>query len=248
MDLIKITEKDGQQLVSARELYEGLELNKSNWVRWIDTNIIHNEFFLENIDWVGFVTVTKGNETKDFAISLEFAKHIAMMAKTKKSHEYRNYFIQCEKKVKELKRITPQNYIEALKALVVAEEERLLLEQRVAEYEPKITYLDTILECQEAITVTQIAADYGMSASKLNKTLAEEGIQWKVGGQWILKGVYKEQGYTKSHTQLDGQGKPRLNTKWTQKGRVFIHNLLEDKGIKATMDKEERYEKSKEVN
>jgi phage anti-repressor protein len=97
----KINRK-GQKVVRAKELYLGLELNKSNWTKWYPTNIENNEFFLENEDWLGFVTITNGNETKDFEISLEFAKHISMMARTKKSHEYRNYFLDLEKQVDEV--------------------------------------------------------------------------------------------------------------------------------------------------
>ena len=101
-ELIKIqTNEQGQQLVSARELYLGLGLDKSNWKRWYSKNIQSNDFFLENVDWTWFVMMTNGNETQDFAISIDFAKHIAMMARTEKSHEYRNYFIQCERKLKE---------------------------------------------------------------------------------------------------------------------------------------------------
>ncbi|MBC2579970.1 antA/AntB antirepressor family protein [Clostridium sp. DJ247] len=97
----KINEK-GQKVVSAKELYLGLGLNKSNWTKWYPTNIEKNEFFLENRDWVGFVIMTNGNETKDFEITLEFAKHIAMMARTEKSHEYRNYFLDLEKQIEEV--------------------------------------------------------------------------------------------------------------------------------------------------
>ncbi|SQB33430.1 antA/AntB antirepressor family protein [Clostridium cochlearium] len=99
-DLINIQNKDGKQLVSAKELYIGLGLNRAVWSRWYVTNIEKNEFFKENIDWVGVQHNVEGNETMDFAITLEFAKHIAMMARTEKSHEYRNYFIECEKKLK----------------------------------------------------------------------------------------------------------------------------------------------------
>jgi anti-repressor protein len=101
-NLIKVTEKNGKQLLSAKELYLGLGLNKTNWSRWYPTNIINNGYFEEEVDWVGVRHVDEGNETTDFAISLEFAKHIAMMARTEKSHEYRNYFIKCEKKLKEV--------------------------------------------------------------------------------------------------------------------------------------------------
>lgn len=107
---IQVNEQ-GKQIVSAKNLYLGLGLNVTNWSRWYPKNIQKNEFFKENIDWVGVrhdvegfrlndENYKEGRPTMDFAITLEFAKHIAMMAKTEKSHEYRNYFIECEKKVK----------------------------------------------------------------------------------------------------------------------------------------------------
>lgn len=107
--LIDIT-KDG--LVSAKELYLGLGLNKSNWSRWYPSNIQKNEFYEENIDWIGVRHNDEGNETLDFAISLEFAKHIAMMARTERSHEYRNYFIKCEKEAsKQSKLLSPREQL-----------------------------------------------------------------------------------------------------------------------------------------
>ena len=109
-DLIPVTKNEkGQQIVSARELYEGLGLDKSNWKRWYKKNILENEYFKENDDWAGFVIMTNGNETQDFAITLDFAKHIAMMARTEKSHQYRNYFIECEKQLKDVS--TKDKYI-----------------------------------------------------------------------------------------------------------------------------------------
>lgn len=106
--LITISEKGDQQVVSAKELYLGLGLNKTNWSRWYPTNIQDNDFFIENIDWVRVRHNDEGNESVDFAISLEFAKHIAMMARTEKSHEYRNYFIKCETKLRDSQSSKPQ--------------------------------------------------------------------------------------------------------------------------------------------
>ena len=130
-ELIKITtNEEGKRLVSAKELYLGLGLNKSNWAKWFNKNIINNEFFLEHKDWEGFVFSTNGNETTDFAISIDFAKHIAMMARTEKSHEYRNYFIECEKKLKEVTTPKlPQTYKEALIELVKTIEEKERIEE-----------------------------------------------------------------------------------------------------------------------
>lgn len=99
--LINIKEQNGKQLVSARELYIGLGLNHSQWSRWAKKNIFNNDFFEEKKDWIGVRHNVEGNEVQDFAITLEFAKHIAMMARTEKSHKYRNYFIKCEKQLLE---------------------------------------------------------------------------------------------------------------------------------------------------
>jgi len=124
--LIKITENEnGKQIVSARDLYLGLGLNKAVWSRWYQTNIEKNDFFKENIDWIGVQHDVEGNETMDFAISLEFAKHIAMMARTEKSHQYRNYFIKCEKEVKEFKQLSPMDQLKLQYEALKDHEEKL---------------------------------------------------------------------------------------------------------------------------
>ncbi|MHC1683732.1 MAG: ORF6C domain-containing protein [Clostridiaceae bacterium] len=134
-NLITITEKDNRQIVSAKELYLGLGLRKQNWARWYPTNIEQNEFFNENIDWVGVPHSEEGNETMDFAISLEFAKHIAMMARTEKSHEYRNYFIECEKQIQ-----APQfNLSKELKAIFTLDEKTQIIEGRIEKLENTMT-------------------------------------------------------------------------------------------------------------
>ena len=139
----------------------------------------------------------------------------------------------------------------AIKAFTALKEEReknkqltvhnAQLEQKVSEYEPKAQYVDKILESTGAVTTTQIAADYGLSAWKLNKILHEERIQRNVGGQWILYKEHMGLGYTKSETvpivRSDGTQDVIMQTKWTQKGRLMLHNLLERRGIYANMDK-----------
>ena len=130
----------------------------------------------------------------------------------------------------------------------VKKENELLLEENqvqkqiIAEYKPIKEYVDTILSSEDTMATTQIAADYGLSAYELNKMLNEQRIIRKVGGQWILYIEHMNKGYTKSETitlkRKDGTDKVVPNTKWTQKGRLFIHNLLESLGIKANMDKE----------
>lgn len=101
-NLINIKNLNGMQTVSAKELYLGLGLNKTNWSRWYPTNLTNSDYFKEAVDWCRVRHNDEGNETTDFAISTEFAKHIAMMARTEKSHQYRNYFLECEKQIKQI--------------------------------------------------------------------------------------------------------------------------------------------------
>ncbi|EGP4728607.1 phage antirepressor [Enterococcus faecium] len=120
---------------------------------------------------------------------------------------------------------------------------RLIAEQKIAEYEPKISYLDSILSSTDSVTISQIAADYGMSPQQMNKLLHKLGVQKKVGNQWLLCKKHMNQGYTKSHTteipKADGGTKIVMNTKWTQKGRLFIYELLKKEGYYPQMDLEE---------
>lgn len=124
----------------------------------------------------------------------------------------------------------------------MVEQKNLMLIQQVAENTSKITYLDQILQSKDTVTVSQIAADYGLSAVRLNKILKDEKVQYKVNNQWLLYAKHQNKGYTKSQTvdvtYSDGSKSVKMNTRWTQKGRLFIHDLLTKRGIIPEMDKE----------
>lgn len=124
----------------------------------------------------------------------------------------------------------------------IAEQKNLMLTQQIAENASKITYLDQILQSQDTVTVSQVAADYGLSAMKLNKILNDEKVQYKVNNQWLLYSKHQNKGYTKSKTvdvvHTDGSRSIKMNTRWTQKGRLFIHELLTKRGIIPEMDRE----------
>ena len=126
--------------------------------------------------------------------------------------------------------LNPDTIIQLATTLKQEREKVAVLEQQVAEYEPKIGYLDMILATTDTVATSQIAADYGMSAIALNRLLHDLGVQHKVGKQWLLYKKHMNQGYTKSETTLipmaDGTEKAVMNTKWTQKGRIFIYELL----------------------
>ena len=134
--------------------------------------------------------------------------------------------------------------IEQEKQIATLTAENQMQAQMISEFKPKVEYVDIILRSTDTVTTTQIAADYGLSAKKLNKILHNEKIQHKVNDQWIL---YKEQmnkGYTKSETiditRSDGRVEAKMYTKWTQKGRLKIHEILTQLGFIANFDKEQQ--------
>lgn len=101
--------------------------------------------------------------------------------------------------------IVAQNTIaEKSKKLDLAEKENLKLTSIIESQKPKLEYLDEILSCDDALLVTTIAFDYGLSAVALNRILEEERIQRKVRGQWVLYSKYLGKGYTKTETKMIG--------------------------------------------
>lgn len=144
--------------------------------------------------------------------------------------------------------LNPDTIIKLATALKDEQEKRKALEaeneiqrQQIADFQPIRQYVDEILSSTGTMVITQIAADYGMSARALNKILCEAGIQRKVNGQWILYKEHMGKGYTSSKTvqitHKDGTPDTKINTVWTQKGRLMIHEILKSRGIDAVMDR-----------
>lgn len=135
--------------------------------------------------------------------------------------------------------LNPDTIIKIATELKLEREKRIqaeLLNQKqtqiIGELKPKADYLDHILSNPGLVTITQISKDYGMSGQAMNAKLAELGVQ---SGQWLLYKKYHSEGYTHSETveitRSDGRPDVKMNTKWTQKGRIFIYNLLKDNEI-----------------
>lgn len=134
----------------------------------------------------------------------------------------------------------------AIKALTALKEERektkkltetvAVQNQQISELKPKASYYDVVLNCKDLVSVTEIAKDYGKSARWLNEKLHELGIQFKQGSKiWLLYQKYADKGYTSTKTQTyngnDGNVHTKVHTYWTQKGRLFIYDLLKKQGI-----------------
>lgn len=203
----------------------------------------------------------KGETRPCYSLNKEECLYIA----TKFNDEARAKLIKRWKELEEQhqKPSVPQNYLEALKSLVKAEEEKqqLALENKkqqeqivtisktnmelgnkITEMLPKVSYYDKILQSNATMTVTQIAQDYGMSAMRLNKELESMRIQHKVRGQWILFAQFLEGGYVHSRAvdilRSDGRHDVKYNTEWTTKGRIFLYESLKAKGILPLIEQE----------
>ena len=240
MNLIPVNvTKSDEQFVSGRDLHQFLEIN-TRYNDWFKRMCEYG--FIENLDYIAITqkrVTAQGNETKqtDHNLSIEMAKQLCMLARNEKGREAREYFIAVEKEWNSPEKVMSR----ALKiANNVINEQKVLIaqqEQQIAEFQPVRDYVDEILSSTSTLTITQVAADYDLSARALNKILHEAKLQRNVNGQWILYKGEMGKGYTKSETfsfvRTDGRIDSKIQTKWTQKGRLRIHEILTARGITA---------------
>lgn len=136
----------------------------------------------------------------------------------------------------------------AISALMKLKEERkrihelelttAIQNQQIAELQPKASYYDLILQNKDTLSITQIAKDYGMSGRRLNELLKALGVQYRFRKTWLLYQSYADLGYTQSKTFALDAEKSVMHTYWTQKGRLFLYNLLKREGILPLIEQE----------
>ena len=152
MELIKIIEREGRQLVSGRELHEFLEI-KTKYKDWFRRMVEYG--FEEEIDFIRVAQKRATNNLKnpvttviDHAISIDMAKEISMIQRTEKGKVARQYFINCEKKLKEVKKLSPMELMELqFKALKEQKEKIEQVENRVYKLEEDMPLLQ--IDCKE---------------------------------------------------------------------------------------------------
>ncbi|MBU6137385.1 phage antirepressor KilAC domain-containing protein [Clostridium tertium] len=243
-ELIKIKTNEDDITLSGRELHEFLEI-KTEYAKWISRMIEYG--FTENQD---FRVIVKNDENpkggrpgSDHEIKLDMAKEIAMIQRNEKGKQARKYFLEVEKAWNSPEMIMKRALEIANKRVENLQLENTQQKQIIGELKPKADYTDIILKNKGLVTITQIAKDYGLSGQALNDKLHELKIQYKIGEQWLLYSKYHAKGYTHSETipitRKNGMKDVNMITKWTQKGRLFIYELLKKNNILPLIESEE---------
>lgn len=139
-ELIKIsTTESGSQVVSARELHKFLEV-KTQFKDWIKRRIDEYEF-IENQDFevsLIFEQNSKGGRpSKEYTLSIDMAKELSMIERSDKGKLARQYFIECERKLKEVIQ-KPMTTLELIAAQAQAMVE---MEKRMNAMDDKINFI-----------------------------------------------------------------------------------------------------------
>ena len=233
-ELIRIENRGEKQVISARELYEKLEMDKSHWKRWANNNIETSVFFLENIDYEGFAIEANGNETKDYWITIEMAKHLCMMSRTVKAHEIRDYFIKIEQAWN-----TPEMIMK--RALEIANQKAEEATQKLLDNKYKIDFYDDVTGSSttaEIAIVAKVLNFKNIGRNTLFDILRKQGILQKDNMPFQ---TYVDRGYFRvvesKWNAPNGDVKVNYKTVVYQKGVEYISKILRNLG----------YEKVEEV-
>lgn len=225
---LTVTETNGIQAVSARELHDGLEI-KTRFSDWFNSN---SKDFTDGVDFtsVGITTVVNNGATRelqDYAISIDMAKAICLMSRTEKGKEYRNYLIKLEKAWNSPEAIMARALQMSNKILLDCQKKVSLLEDKIKQDAPKVEFFDTVASSGEAKTMMEVSKLVGIGRTKLFDRLRKEGI---LNSNNLPYQEYMNRGYFKvvEKPYIDGYGETRISlvTLVYQKGLDFIVNKV----------------------
>ena len=247
-ELIKITtNENGNQVVSARELHKFLEVGKV-FGAWI-TDRIEQFGFIENQDYTVYSEIGKnlkgGRPSKEYALTLDMAKELSMIERSEKGKLARQYFIACEKKLKEVIS-NPQIYVpktlpEALRAYADEVEKNQLLEEKIKQDEPKVEYFDNLIERDLMTNFRDTAKELGLKQQEFIQTLLDKSYIYRdKAGNLKPYSQYSDLFTLKEFINLHN-GKAGLQTLITPKGRAVLLRI-----IKGVQEKDLKYIKQLE--
>ncbi|EPD4352074.1 antA/AntB antirepressor family protein [Campylobacter coli] len=157
---------------NAREIFQFLN-SEQEYANWIKNRISHYNF-IENQDYIIELVYTKGRPRKEYYVTLDMAKELCMVENNKKGRQARRYFIECEKRLKNLEQEKMQKL-----AFHQSLGYKSQLKQQKEHYENKIKALQYDLEHKKELSFKRklskeellelrkiLARDYGMICIK----------------------------------------------------------------------------------
>ncbi|EAO7108029.1 phage antirepressor Ant [Campylobacter coli] len=195
---------------NAREIFQFLnsEQEYSNWIK----NRISHYNFIENQDYIIELVYTKGRPRKEYYITLDMAKELCMVENNEKGRQARRYFIECEKRLKNLEQ-------EKMQKLAFRQSlgYKSQLKQQKEHYENKIKALKYDLEKKKELSFKRklskeellelrkiLARDYGMLCIKeWEMSLVAEKIGKDTVFEAVLKKLGKELDYWKNYEKYE---------------------------------------------
>lgn len=232
--------------VSARDVYDALDIRTAfkDWFpRMCEYGFVEGRDFnplkIERVQIEGGRAVNR--LVTDYQITIDMAKELCMIQRTEKGKQCRQYFLELERQWNSPEAVMARalQFANHQLSLVTKQNQELLTAnavqaQQIAEMQPKVSYYDIVLACKDLLPISQISKDYGWSPQRMNAWLHNQGVQFKRGGVWLLYQEYASFGYTstKTHVTTDSHGvsHSHIQTQWTQKGRLFIYDLMKSAG------------------
>ena len=262
---------EGQKVVLAKTIAEihGMELREVNQL--INNNIDEFDFGIDILDlkntkYFNIITndleIKVSNNTKNFYLLSEQGYHaLVSLMRTEKAKairkQLRREYFAMRKVINSSEQLKSnllleiynggQNGVLASKQLVELEKKPLIdtIEKQsdaINELKPHAEYAERVLEDKKTLlTPTQIAKDFGMAGQGLNALLHELGVQYKQNGQWLLYAKYQGKGYTGPYQPDIPNAKPQ--TRWTQAGKKFIHDILRKNGYKTILENQQEQQR-----
>lgn len=226
--------------INSKEVAQMMEMEHSKLLRKIEG--INKDFREAKIGvseyWIESTYKTEGNNKtyKCYEVTKMGCEFLAHKSTGTKGNIFTARYMQKFNEMeKTLKNIHTESYmiddpIERAKKWIEEETVRQEQAKLIEEQKPKVEFYEKVLDSKNTYTTTQIAKDYGMSAINFNSLLKDLKVQYRNNGQWILYSKYQNEGYTESKTSISESGISFINTRWTQKGREFLYEILKKNG------------------